>query len=112
MTHSSTMIHLSSMYTMYTIYDLVLVYYLLLEYTQLILELAIVRYSGLIRSIRYYLPNMIKGVNSKRLKLKFNKIEAAISLKTKSFLVLCIVTVPFSMSHSSIGNGMKEQDIT
>ena len=52
-----------------------------------------------------------KGVKSKILNPKFNKIEADISLKTKAFLVLCIETVPFSMSHSSIGNGMKEQEI-
>ena len=54
---------------------------------------------------------MINGVKSRRLKPKFNKIEANISFKTKSFLALCIAVVPFAASHSSIGEGMKQQDM-
>ena len=58
-----------------------------------------------------YLPNMIKGIKSKRLTPKFIMIEANISLNTKSFLALCSATVPSFSSHSSIGIGIKLQYI-
>ena len=54
---------------------------------------------------------MTKGINIKMLKIKFSIIAAIISLKTKCFLALCIATVPFSVSHSSIGQGMKQHEI-
>ena len=57
------------------------------------------------------LPKMIKGLKSKALNKKFNNIEANSSLKTKSFLVLCIEMFPAFESHSSIGEGMKQQDM-
>ena len=57
------------------------------------------------------LPSTISGLRRKRLVTKLSMIEAIISLKTRFFLNLWIVTDPFSSSHSCIGYGSKQHPI-
>ena len=58
------------------------------------------------------LPSTISGLRRKRLVTKLSMIEAIISLKTRFFLNLWIVTDPFSSSHSCIGYGSKQHPVT
>ena len=68
-------------------------------------------YFFFIKLFQNYLPRMMSGLNSIRLNPKLSRIDANISLRTRSFLILWLSTDPSSSSHSFNGWGMKVVEI-